>query len=157
MSTFLNFWAAKRHFFLSRNFDDITDAPLEIWCASRLCFGHESFSSYLKLNFPRVKEHRVIVLFSPEKTKPNRVATIRRGDAATIRRTQTLSVIDPTAAPNHPKRAGRWSSWICYRSAWIIAIPIFAPFPHVSSHIIQSEIVCLFLSNRMCFKAEFPL
>ena len=85
-----------------------------------------------------------------EHTKAKVVAPDHRRVPVAARRTAVPGAEVPAAAPDHPVRAQRRAGWICRRTARILAVPILAPLPDVTVHVIQSPAIRFLLANRVC-------
>jgi hypothetical protein len=66
-----------------------------------------------------------------------------------VRRPAAPGAVDPAAAPVHPERAHRSTSRISYRTARVVAMPVLAPLPHITVHVVQTPRIRLLLANWM--------
>ena len=86
-----------------------------------------------------------------EHTKAKVEAPFLRRAPVAARRSAVPGVEVPAAAPEHPVRARRRAGWIRRRTARILAVPILAPLPDVTVHVVQAPGIRLLLANRVGF------
>ena len=65
-------------------------------------------------------------------------ATVDRRAVVTIGNTAAPGVAAPTTPTAHTAGATGRTGWICLRRVPVTAIPVAAPFPYVSGHIVKS-------------------
>jgi hypothetical protein len=92
------------------------------------------------------RENSIPGTHTPE---PNVAVAVAREVPVAVRRTQIVNIGVPRAPTQNAELSGCRSQRICCRSCRIGPVPVIAPLPYISRHIVQPVSVCGFCGDRL--------